>query len=60
MNELASERELLHIEILNLKENLEREQARADEIEAIANEAQKVHASLTQTVYFYLDFYYIS
>lgn len=60
MNELASERDLLHIEILNLKENLEREQARADEIEAIANEAQKVHASLTQTVYFYLDFYYIS
>ncbi|CAL2278907.1 unnamed protein product [Prunus armeniaca] len=42
MHELASEKDLLHIEMLKLKEKLEREQARADEIEAIANEAQEI------------------
>ncbi|XP_050363080.1 kinesin-like protein KIN-12D [Argentina anserina] len=42
LNELASERDLLQIEMLNLKENLETEQARADEFEVIANETQQI------------------
>lgn len=53
MHELASEKDLLHIEMLKLKEKLEREQARADEIEAIANEAQEVHACSALTVYYF-------
>ncbi|XP_004292458.1 PREDICTED: uncharacterized protein LOC101313387 [Fragaria vesca subsp. vesca] len=42
LNELARERDLLHIEMINLKEFLEREQARADEFEVIANETQQI------------------
>ncbi|KAM2008253.1 hypothetical protein EV1_003075 [Malus domestica] len=42
LNELANEKDLLHTEMLLLKEKFEREVARADEIEAIANEAQQI------------------
>ncbi|RXH88151.1 hypothetical protein DVH24_042222 [Malus domestica] len=42
LNELANEKDLLHTEMLLLKEKFERELARADEIEAIANEAQQI------------------
>ncbi|KAB2602968.1 phragmoplast orienting kinesin 2-like [Pyrus ussuriensis x Pyrus communis] len=42
LNELANEKDLLHTEMLQLKEKFEGELARADEIEAIANEAQQI------------------
>ena len=46
MNEPASERDLLQVEVHSLKGELERAQALADENEAIATEAQQVQASL--------------
>lgn len=44
LNELSSERDHLQTEMLSLKEKLEREEARAEENEAIAKEAQKVES----------------
>lgn len=63
LDELESERDQLQFEILGLKNKLEAEQARAEEQEAIAKEAQQVQ--LTQTdrnyvVYFSLFSHFLT
>lgn len=44
LNDLSSERDNLQIEMLNLKEKLEKEEARAEENKAVAKEAQQVES----------------
>lgn len=49
LNDLWAERDQLQMELVSLKEKLEREQARAEENEATAIEVQQVYFSLTYT-----------